>query len=148
MVNKPPSYLIMIWILPKNRVNDDCMLLITYRTYCCICLGENMQISYKKTKFWPFWRHFDLSWKKSNRFYDVQSMVMTTKYVFGEHLQKSMCKTDLFGEYPNFTLISPFFGHFWARKIQMSKYLRLFPSSMTNVRFRWKMLVYQCILSR
>ena len=67
--------------------------------------------------------------EKIKRFYDVQSQVMTTKYVLGENLQKSMCKTDLLGEYPNFT---PFLA-ISARKIQMSKYLRLLPCLVSQM---------------
>ena len=56
-----------------------------------------------------------------------------TKYILWEHLQKSMCKTFLFGEYPMFTPNFPFFGQFWARKIIIYKYLRLLPFPISQM---------------
>ena len=66
---------------------------------------------------------------------------MTIKYVLGEHLQKSMCKTDLFGGIPKFY---PFFWPFVVpEKIQIFTSVTLSLSQMfVSDEKSWSINVY------
>ena len=54
--------------------------------------------------------------------------------MYSENIYQNRCAKPIYLEntqiLPQF---SPFFGHFWARKIQMSKYLRLLPFPISQM---------------
>ena len=133
MVFKTCGYLVLVPMLSKNESMMLFPVSMTYRTYCCICSGENVWFVWKNRENCPFWRHFCSSKKMTSGFMTTKICKSRWHNNFEKNGKNGCAKLICFVHTPIFPQFVPFFAHFRGRKIQISKCFRLIPFPISQL---------------